>query len=55
MVRWPLADIPPDWTRWRDRWEYGHAVRAGLIIAAFAALTVAAVNDTNQPVQPADV
>jgi len=48
MVRWPLQEIPQDWTRWRDRWEYGHAVRAGLIMAAFAALTMAAVNDTNQ-------
>ena len=45
MVRWPLEDIPQDWRRWRDRWEYGHAVRAGLITAAFAALTLGVLQD----------
>jgi hypothetical protein len=46
MVRWPLEVIPQDWRRWRDRWEYGHAVRAGLITAAFAALTIGVLNET---------
>ena len=47
MVRWPLEHVPPDWTRWRDRWEYGHAMRAGLIMAAFTALQLASVTDDN--------
>jgi hypothetical protein len=39
MLRWPLDAIAPDWTMWRDRWEYGHAVRAGLLTVALGALT----------------
>lgn len=39
MMRWPLDAIPKDWTKWRDRWEYGHAVRAVLVTAALAAST----------------
>lgn len=43
MMRWPLDAIPRDWTPWRNRWEYGHAVRAGLVTTALAALTWSAV------------
>jgi hypothetical protein len=39
MLRWRLDDTPRDWKHWRDRWEYGHAVRAGLVTAALGALT----------------
>jgi len=39
MMRWPLEAIPRNWMRWRDRWEYGHAVRAGLVTIALGALT----------------
>jgi hypothetical protein len=45
MFRWPLDHPPQDWIRFRDRWEYGHAVRAGLITAAVAALSLAALRD----------
>jgi hypothetical protein len=38
VMRWPLDAIPPDWTKRRDRWEYGHALRAGLVAAALGAL-----------------
>ncbi len=38
MVRWPLDAIPGDWTMARDRWEYGHAARACLLIGALGAL-----------------
>ena len=34
MMRWPLDAIPQDWAKWRNRWEYGHAVRAGLVTTA---------------------
>jgi hypothetical protein len=40
MVSWPLDKIPAEWTRWRDRWEYGHALRALLTTAAFGALVI---------------
>jgi len=38
VMRWPLDAIPRDWTSRRDRWEYGHAVRAALAVAALGAL-----------------
>ena len=38
VMRWPLWAILQDWTRRRGRWEYGRAVRAGLVIAALGAL-----------------
>jgi hypothetical protein len=44
MVRWPLDEIPRNWARWRNRWEYGHAVRAGLVTAGLAALTWSALS-----------
>jgi anthrone oxygenase-like protein len=40
VMRWPLEAIPDDWTRQRDRWEYGHAIRAALVTAALAALVM---------------
>jgi hypothetical protein len=43
MSRWPLDAIPQRWTVARNRWEYGHAVRAVLITGALAALTRAAL------------
>jgi hypothetical protein len=43
MIKWPLDAIPPDWTTARDRWEYGHAVRAALVTSAFTALLASVV------------
>jgi len=44
MMRWPLDAIPRDWATWRNRWEYGHAVRAGLVTAGLGALTWAVLS-----------
>lgn len=41
VMRWPLDEIPSDWTTRRDRWEYGHAMRAGLVITALVSLAMA--------------
>ncbi len=46
MVQWPLDAIPDDWAGWRDRWEYGHAVRAGLVSVALGAVTWSLIVDT---------
>ena len=56
MVRWPLDAIPGDWPAWRDRWEYGHVVRAGFVTFALAALTwsLLTTNDGNGSRQPVD-
>jgi Domain of unknown function (DUF1772) len=45
MMRWPLDAIPADWAKWRDRWEYGHAVRAVLVTTALGALTLSVLAD----------
>jgi Domain of unknown function (DUF1772) len=50
MMRWPLDAIPPDWATWHNRWEYGHAVRAGLVTTALAALTGSVLRDVGVPV-----
>jgi hypothetical protein len=52
MLRWPLDAIPKDWTKRRNRWEYGHAVRAGLVTAALGALVVSQACAT--PSRPKD-
>jgi hypothetical protein len=45
MMRWPLDAIPRHWAKWRDRWEYGHAVRAGLVTVALGILTWSLLGD----------
>src|SRR5262245_58824778 len=40
MAAWSLDAIPADWTRWRNRWEYSHATRAGLTLVALGALVI---------------
>jgi hypothetical protein len=38
FAAWTPAALPPDWTRWRDQWEFTHAARAGLFLLGFCAL-----------------
>jgi hypothetical protein len=38
IARWRLDAVPTDWQTRRDRWEYGHAIRAGLVTGALGAL-----------------
>jgi hypothetical protein len=35
---WTPEEVPPDWTRLRDQWEFTHAVRAALFFLGFCAL-----------------
>jgi hypothetical protein len=53
MVKWPLDAIPPDWMSARDHWEYGHAVRAGLVTAALAGLVASLLAETGDSQLPA--
>ena len=46
MVKWPLNAIPGEFTTARDRWEYGHAVRACLLMGALAALVWSSVDES---------
>jgi hypothetical protein len=36
--------MPTDWTEFRDRWEFWHAMIATVKIAAFVALAAAILN-----------
>jgi len=38
------AGAVTDWTALRDRWEYGHVVRAGLALLGFICLAIAATS-----------
>jgi membrane associated rhomboid family serine protease len=44
-ARWTAATIPPDWARWRTRWEFSHALRFALHLAGFCALTLSVLID----------
>ncbi len=46
MASWPLDAIPPEWTRWRDQWEYSHAARALLVTGALGALVWSVLEET---------
>jgi hypothetical protein len=54
MMKWPLESIPPDWAAARDRWEYGHAVRAGLVTAGFATLIASLLANNDDELTSAD-
>jgi hypothetical protein len=46
MVHWTMNSIPADWTRYREQWEYTHAARAILQIAALGALAISLIRET---------
>jgi hypothetical protein len=43
---WTPATLPADWTRYRDQWETGHAIHAGLFALGFSALVIALLAET---------
>lgn len=45
FAAWTPETLPPDWPRYRLRWEMGHGVRALLAVAGLAALIRAAMVD----------
>lgn len=49
MAGWSRAELPADWTRTRDQWEYAHAARFALQLAGFTALLRAALADEPLP------
>ena len=38
VAHWKASALPLDWTNYRARWEWGHAIRAGLAFAALLCL-----------------
>jgi uncharacterized membrane protein len=48
FAKWLTNPIPADWTRYRDRWEYAHAVNAVIKIIALSLLVTSVQIETPQ-------
>ncbi len=46
LAKWVDGPVPTDWTQYRARWEWGHAVISLLELAGFAALIGSVLADT---------
>jgi hypothetical protein len=40
VARWEPAAVPPDWQRWREQWDTGHALRFCLHLLGFVFLVM---------------
>lgn len=46
FARWLTNPIPQDWTRYRDQWEYTHAINALIKIVGLSLIVVSALIET---------
>ena len=46
LAKWVNGPVPSDWTDYRDRWEWGHAIIALVEMAGFGALIAGVLADT---------
>ncbi|HSD93671.1 MAG TPA: DUF1772 domain-containing protein [Methyloceanibacter sp.] len=46
LAKWVDGPVPADWTSYRARWEWGHAIISLVELAGFAALIGAVLADT---------
>lgn len=46
LAKWVDGPVPADWTDYRARWEWGHAIIALVELAGFAALVGSVLADT---------
>jgi hypothetical protein len=46
LAKWVNGPVPSDWTSYRDRWEWGHAIIAVTELIGFGALVAALLADT---------
>ena len=46
LAKWVIGPVPNDWTTYRSRWEWGHAIIALTELLGFAALVAAVLADT---------
>ncbi len=47
FAKWLTNPIPIDWTRYRDQWEYAHAVNAVIKIIGLSLLTISVLVETS--------
>jgi hypothetical protein len=48
FAKWLTSPIPTDWMRYRDQWEYTHAVNAVIKIIALGLLAISVMVETPQ-------
>jgi hypothetical protein len=48
LAKWVNGPVPADWTDYRARWEWGHAIISVLELAGFAALVASVRTDTGR-------
>ena len=46
LAKWVNGPVPADWTDYRARWEWGHAIIAFVELLGFAALVGSVLSDT---------
>jgi uncharacterized membrane protein len=46
FAQWGTNPIPADWTRYRDQWEYAHAVNALIKIIGLSLLVISVIVET---------
>ena len=53
FAKWLTNPVPADWTRYRDQWEYAHAVNAFIKIIGLSLLVISVlVENSNRTHQP---
>ena len=46
FAKWLTNPVPADWTRYRDQWEYAHAVNALIKIIGLSLLVISVLVET---------
>jgi hypothetical protein len=46
FATWLTHPVPPEWTRYRDQWEYAHAINAFIKIAGLSLLLLSVIMET---------
>lgn len=47
FAKWLTTPIPADWTRWRNQWEYAHAINALIKIFGLSLLVISVLVETS--------
>lgn len=50
FATWLTNPVPPDWTRYRNQWEYAHAINAFIKIAGLSLLLLSVIIETPERV-----
>ena len=46
FAKWLMNPVPADWTRYRDQWEYAHAVNAFIKIIGLSLIVISVIVET---------